>query len=627
MHRLLPARLQDFAEAASDWFWEQDKRLRFTYVSAHFRAVTGIEPHELLGKTQGDMLHASGACEEDVWRAHLTTLEANKPFRDFTYTYLRPDGELRVLRTSGRPIFDRRHRFAGYRGVGRDVTAQANLEKRMGMNHALLEEAIESLPDAFALFDADDRLVLCNGKYRQYFFSRDPSAVELGAKFAQLTERAAGQALLAGGPGERGCSVESWQQQRRPGEFRRQYQWLEGRFFLSSAHRLPGGGIVGVYSDITERHRAEQALRESEERFRNLVEGSVEGILIHGGGKPLFANHAFARIFGYASPDEVLALESAATLVAPYERRRLRRSLAALQRGIAVPNSYHFDGMDRQGAILALKHMVRLVTWEGQPAIQSTVIDVTERRRAEERARQRQAELAHVARLNMMGEMATTLAHELNQPLGAVATYTEACRLILRSGPEDTAQLVRALDQIARQAQRASEIVRRVREFVRKTDQGRTKIDLNGLVRDAVALTAEDAREHGIAIELLLTRDLPLIVADRVQIEQVLLNLLRNSVEAMSTARAGGRRLTVSTAREAAERVVVTVQDNGPGLRAGAERRIFEPFYTTKSDGMGMGLSISRSIVEEHAGRLWVERDRGLGVTFHFDLPACGHHP
>ena len=379
-----------------------------------------------------------------------------------------------------------------------------------------------------------------------------------------------------------------------------------------------------VYSDITERHRAEEALRDSEERFRNLVEGSVEGILSHGRGKPLFANQAFARIFGYASPEEVLALESAATLVAPYERRHLARTLAALQRGAVVPRSYQFDGMDRKGTILTLKHMVRLVTWEGQPAIQSTVIDISERRRAEERARQRQAELAHVARLNMVGEMATTLAHELNQPLGAVSTYTEACRLLLRSGAEDTAQLMRALDQISKQAQRASEIVRRVREFVRKTDQGRTKIDLNGLVGDAVALTAEDARAHGIAIELLLSRDLPAIVADRVQIEQVLLNLLRNSVEAMGTARAGGRWLIVGTARGAVQHVVVTVRDNGPGLRAGEERRIFEPFYTTKSEGMGMGLSISRSIVEEHAGHLWAERNRGLGVTFYVDLPAIG---
>jgi signal transduction histidine kinase len=247
---------------------------------------------------------------------------------------------------------------------------------------------------------------------------------------------------------------------------------------------------------------------------------------------------------------------------------------------------------------------------------------VQERLQAAEQARQHQADLAHVLRLGTMGEMAAGLAHEINQPLAAVANYARGGVLRLRDGSAKPADLLPILEAIAQQALRAGEITRRVRDLVRKEPVEQKPVDLNELVRDAVHFVDNEAGRSRIQVQLNLAPGLPPIVCNGVQIEQVILNLLRNAVEAVHACANGAGHISVATALAGGDAVEVSVRDDGIGLPE-PPADIFAPFYSTKAQGLGMGLSISRSIIEAHRGDLRATRNPDGGSTFHFTLPVA----
>jgi C4-dicarboxylate-specific signal transduction histidine kinase len=249
--------------------------------------------------------------------------------------------------------------------------------------------------------------------------------------------------------------------------------------------------------------------------------------------------------------------------------------------------------------------------------------EMLERRAAEERARRHQEELAHVARLNTLGEMASGLAHELNQPLTAIMGYTKSCLKRLRSGRWTNEQLVEEMDKAATQATRAAEIIRRLRALVTKRRAERTPTDVNETVREAAAMVELLARTNFIQVRLELGDSLPMVLADRIQIEQVLLNLMRNGLEAIATSNTNRRELVVASALDELKRVAVTVRDSGRPVQQDELDRLFEPFYTTKAEGLGLGLSISRSIIEAHEGELTATANADGGLTFRFALRAA----
>jgi C4-dicarboxylate-specific signal transduction histidine kinase len=243
-----------------------------------------------------------------------------------------------------------------------------------------------------------------------------------------------------------------------------------------------------------------------------------------------------------------------------------------------------------------------------------------ERREAQETMQQHQSELAHVARLSTMGEMATGLAHELNQPLTAIVNYTSGCLRRLQGGQQVDQPIIEAMQRAVEGASRASEIVRHLREFIRKDDAQLTRFAINDALQAVVRLLEREARQQHVALVLQLEEDLPSVEANRIQIEQVVLNLVKNAIEASACAGGEGLQVVLSTrARGAA--IEVAVQDSGRGFTSAEAERLFEPFYTTKPDGMGMGLSISRSIIEAHGGTLEASDGQGAGAVFRFTLP------
>jgi two-component system sensor kinase FixL len=253
-----------------------------------------------------------------------------------------------------------------------------------------------------------------------------------------------------------------------------------------------------------------------------------------------------------------------------------------------------------------------------------SAIDITQRKEAESEFRQQQAALAHMTRVSTMGELAASLAHELNQPLTAILSNAQAAQRFLATDPVDLEEVRAILADIVHDDNRAGEVIRRVRTLVRKQPREFAALDLAGIISEVVALLHSDAILHNVRVILELTQNLPHVRGDRVEMQQVLLNLLLNAFDAMKDAPRCKREVVVWAEAVRSDTVRVGVRDGGPGVSGDMRDKIFEPFVTTKREGMGMGLSISRSIVEAHGGRLWAENNSDHGATFYFILPVEG---
>jgi len=241
-------------------------------------------------------------------------------------------------------------------------------------------------------------------------------------------------------------------------------------------------------------------------------------------------------------------------------------------------------------------------------------------KRAEETLRRSQAELAHVRRVMTMGELAASIAHEINQPLSAIVNNGSACLRWLAGDSPDLVEAQEAARRIVRDGNRAAEIITRIRGFLGKTESEKSRLDINQTIREIVTVIKREAVENGVDLRMDLASDIPPVLGDRVQLQQVILNLLMNGVEAMAVITERPRWLSISTRKHDTDKVLVIVRDSGIGIDRESLEKIFDAFYTTKTQGMGMGLAISRSIVEDHGGELWAMTNDGSGATFQFTL-------
>ncbi len=248
--------------------------------------------------------------------------------------------------------------------------------------------------------------------------------------------------------------------------------------------------------------------------------------------------------------------------------------------------------------------------------------EMAERKRAEDAYYEAQAELARLTRLSAMGALAASISHEVNQPLAAVVTNADACLLWLSSNPPNLEEARAAVESVAREGTRASEVIRRVRGMFTKAKPERTTLQMNDLVRDAVALMEALAQRNDVRIETTLQPGLPATLGDHIQLQQVLVNLIQNGIEAMRDVTDRPRRLLIGSRTADSGQILISVCDSGVGIQPKDEKRIFDAFFTTKAQGMGMGLSICNSIVESHGGRLWATSNTGHGTTLQFTLPA-----
>jgi two-component system sensor kinase FixL len=363
-------------------------------------------------------------------------------------------------------------------------------------------------------------------------------------------------------------------------------------------------------------------LGEREALLRAIVETSPDGLITIDQASLIQSfNPAAQRMFGYAA-DEVIGRNVRCLMPNPYRAQHddyVARYLRTGEKRI-IGIGREVLGQRKDGAIFPLELAVGEVRTAGGRIFAGFVRDVSARQEAEERLRELQAELVHVARLSAMGEMASALAHELNQPLTAIINYAQAARRALGSA-DDARQgtLASLLDKASQQATRAGQIIHRLRQFIAKGETERALEDLNAVVEEASALALIGTAGKRIAVRRAFAADLPPVLIDRVQIHQVVTNLLRNSIDAL--AEVERREIVLATRRAGADAIEVTVADSGPGLDPALAGRLFQPFVTTKPEGIGIGLSICRSIVDAHGGRLWASANPEGGTTFHIRLP------
>lgn len=380
-----------------------------------------------------------------------------------------------------------------------------------------------------------------------------------------------------------------------------------------------GRGYVGILRDISERKRQQTRLEQQASELRMIFEDAPTPMLItEPGGHILKANRACCTLLGYS--DEALRGRRQSELLFPDDRASGAQQLSRLAEGHGAVNC-ELRYLRGDGSVVHTStHAARS---EGGPALViSEILDRTALLSAEHEAETLRARLAHAARIGTLGEMVSGIAHEVNQPLTAIATYASACRRLLQSGSAEPAELVATLEKIAAQAERAGQVIRGLRSLTRRRDALREPLDVNQLIGEVAKLLEFELRNSGWRLLLHLSPGLLPVIGDGVQLQQVVLNLVRNGIEAMRE-RAGGDHVEVQTRAAEPGWLEICVRDSGPGISEAVAAHLFEPFYTTKPQGMGLGLSICQSIVASLGGELGQHTPAQGGACFTIRLPTA----
>jgi PAS domain S-box-containing protein len=597
-------------------FVQRDARL--LYVNAAAEAISGYSRAELLSLDVWPLLPPEVRdLARAVYAARLRGEPVSVPPRREQRLIVK-NGETRWLDVSiGRIEWGGAPALLG---TAFDVSDRRRAETARRREERRYRALVEHASDAVLVFDAT-RLVTYVGPSLERILGHHPSALE-GHDLYELLHpddlelcRSAVDTLLAG----TGNTVRI---QYRVRDADGRWRWMEG-IGTNLMDEPAIGGIVVNARDVTDWRAAEDQLSESEARFALAIDGAKDGIWDWDmSSETFFVSPRMREMLGIAPEDPISVPDLFGTRIHPDDQTRVLEGwLAHLGDG-----STHYEGEYRyRGADGTYRwFLVRARTVRDASGVPLRLVgsltDTTARKAAEEEARQRQAELAHVLRVGAMSEMAASMAHELNQPLAAIVNYARGCTRRLAQG-ETAADVLEALDHIATEALRAGEVVHSLKRVVRKEPPRESPIDLPMLVRETVQLVRSDASDRGIGIRLEVANDITSVTGDRVQLQQVVLNLLRNAVEAI-VQRPGLIEVRISAF---ADGVRLAVSDSGSGIPPELLDQIFSPFFTTKDSGLGMGLSISRTIIEVHGGRLWAEANPGAGATFAFTLPYRNH--
>ena len=620
-------------------------------------------------------------------------------------------------------------------------------EEAMRKSETRLRGAVESLQEGFALYDADDHLVMVNDVFRRIIPGSD-GYLKMGLRFEELMRTLVESGLILDAVGrEEDFIRERVELHRNPkGPILRHHS--DGTWNIVKESRTPEGGIAVTITDVTELKRIENALRESREQLRAVVDGSPSPVTLKDkSGRYLMVNRAFAAWMASEPKDligksiydmlpndaaEIMRVDQevyqtgrmlTAELMVGYpdgvtrdilvtkgpihstggeiaavctvvidvtELKRKDRALAAARERFRVivdnlPMGVNLKDKDRRFLLLNKKYeewlgvseadvlgkraedvidepiaqvdarfehesavldrntavtrpcrvlrpdgtfqeveitKFRIRGGDDEVALLGTItVDITDRKRAEMAMAELRAELAHVSRVSTMGEMTAGLAHELNQPLTAITNFAKGSLRRLNAGGRSV-DLLPILELIADQALRAGDIIRKIRGFMNRTEPQKTRIDLRKTIHEVIGLMSGEFHLSGVDVVVKVPDSMPPVMADSIQVQQVLINLIRNAVSAMDGDASNHHRLEIGALDPDGKAVEIYVKDNGPGVAPDLADRLFEPFFTTKTDGLGMGLSLSRTIVTGHNGRIWMTSESGDGATFHFTIPT-----
>jgi two-component system sensor kinase FixL len=601
-------------------FIKEAQDLRFVRVNPATERILGLSGEELLGRDDYDFFPESqaefftGKDREVLQTGKVVSIPAEAVESRHLGT--------RMLRTTKVPILDDAGQPAFLLGIAEDITETWKAEQALEKTETRFQTLFNSAAEFIFVIDAEGKILLTNryavecsgyaeneivGSNIKRFFT-EQSQLTCDCNFPKLRETGSNRADIefvcrGGRVLQMECSATAVPDR-------------DGNFTT----------FLIIQRDVTERAQAAAALADSERRFKAIFNSTYQLIgLLDGAGTVLEVNRTALDFLLMKETDMVgrPLWEAVSSLLSKKAQERIRSAVQDACDGSPV----RYD----EQVVLANGER-RIVDFTLKPVADEngkTVLiipearDITENRIAEQEARQHLQDAAHVMRLGTMGEMASTIAHELNQPLTALVSYCGTAKSLTEKQPLQPDNLVRILDRAMEQAHRASDIIRHFREFVCKGNQQRQRISLDQLVESALELLRGELRNANVVIELHRGGGDCYVSVDKIQLEQVIINLLRNSIEAiMQSGREDGR-VDVYTQMLPDNSAELTVIDNGPGIAPELLGHVFEPFRSGKAKGMGMGLSISRSIIESHAGRLWNNRYQQGGAQFAFTLPPC----
>ena len=483
---------------------------------------------------------------------------------------------------------------------------------------------LDSMPDGVIIADDTGKIVLANSQVEKLFgygrgdlVSQDveiliPARYRVyhvtlrGAYIAMPEVRPMGQDILSG--------------------LRQDGSEFPTEISLSPIHTNIGLLICVCVRDVSRRTQATDDLRASEEQVRLLLDSTVEAIYgLDLQGNCTFCNRACLETLGYERVEELRG-KNMHDLIHHTRRDGSPFPLqeCKIYEAFKLGKGAHVDDevlWKADGSSFAAEYRSFPVSRDGElVGSVVTFLDITEQLRVAETLRTQQSELTHAARLSTLGEMAAGLAHELNQPLTAMSAFAEGALMRLDRGKLEETEIASIFSRIAGDAQRAGDIIRRLRDFVQKRVPQRHQIGVNDLIRDVYKLVEPDTKQHSIEILFAFGNGLPAVEADPIEIQQVVINLIRNAYDALVRSNSDKRIIMISSYEREPDRVEVVVEDSGPGISHEMVEQVFEPFHTSKTDGLGIGLGICQNIIETHGGKIWVGHSSLGGASVHFDL-------
>jgi two-component system, LuxR family, sensor kinase FixL len=599
-----------------------------SYWSDEFFRIAGLDPdHPPLGPV--DFVRRF-AHPQDLGRVEARLAEDARKISgggELEYRIVRPDGTIRYIQMIYQIAENPLRGGLGLQGTILDQTFRRHAEEALRVERDRAQRYLDLVNVMIVAMDRSGRITLVNRKACELFGY--PEHELLGKDFFAVCQP----------PGFAGRSRIFFEEALGGDES--SFSLLEGPILTSEGHtrrvfwrnqflRDEQGqisGVLGAGEDVTAQRETESQLRQAEEELRLIFRRAPVGMATLSAayqidGHYLSVNQALCNMLGYTE-SEMLRL-SVRDVTPPDEIPETLRQFKLLLDG-ADAVKYEKRFTHKNGSVVhALVNLGVISDHGGRPLlIISQILDRTDVVQAEKEARSQRERLAHVARLGTLGEMAAGIAHELNQPLAAIANYTQACQRLLAAGQMDGEELGQVLGRVTAQARRAGDVIQRLRSFVRRHTPDRRRSDANELINEILPLVEMDCRTHDVNLELRFQEDLPKVQVDGIQLQQVLLNLTRNAVEAMNACDPQKRRLLIRTGELGDDEVELVVVDAGPGVPDSFREQLFEPFFTTKPEGMGLGLSLSRSIIEAHGGTLRYDSGADIGSVFTIRLPTA----
>jgi PAS domain S-box-containing protein len=641
-------RWRNLTEALPQLVWGAAPDGGCDYFSTQWTTYTGISESELLGWAWMEALHPD---DREPTRQFWTESVAGRQPYDVEYRIRRSDGTYGWFKTRGTPIRDSDGRIVKWFGTCTDITDRKRAEqeltdrelelrqardlleikvmertKELRRKEAYLAEAQKlSKTGSFGWNVFGGEIYWSEETFRIFEYGRETKpGIELILERTHPEDRARVQQV-----------IDRASQNAKDFDLEHRLLMPDGsvKHVHVVGHLLETGQpgkteLVGAITDITERKRAEVALRRSEAYLEDAQRLSHTGswARVSATGAMRYWSAECYRVLGFEPHGGPPPFDTFLQHVHPDDRAKVRKTAENAGRA-KVDYELDYRIVHPGGNIRDIHTIAHPVLTPSGDVVEfvGTVMDVTERRQAEkerERLRQVQADLAHINRATTMGELTASLAHEINQPIAAAATDARTCLRWLAREQPDLGEARESAERMVNAVTRAADIISRLRQLFKKGAPQTSLVDVSEVIQEMVVLLRSEASRHSVLILTELSEDLPRVVADRVQLQQVLMNLMLNGIEAMQDTKSGGQ-LTIRSLRGEGGQSLISVSDTGKGLPPDQADQIFNAFFSTKAQGTGMGLSISRSIIESHGGRLWATSNSGRGATFNFTLPSA----